>query len=465
MKPRKAFVVPEARGPMIGRNLIRNCLLVAITSLTLAMAAPGQERTENVLTLDQAIELARSHNRELKQAGLEIHKQQEAFSEARTQLYPRFDTYFLGSELLTPLDFTIKSGTLGTFPATGPIPAKDSVIHTPARPVAIASVTVTQPLTQLLRIDLSIRQQRLATELSQQSYLEHQQVLVNEVRHAYYAILQSQSEVESQRALLAYLEELQQLTARRLQQEAVLKADSLRITAQRTKALYQLTVTEDALADRKEALNRLLGRDLLAEFTVEMVPASLPEEAGLQQARKVAIEMRPEIKAETIKKERAALDTKIERTRYIPDVSIQANYLTTPNISFLPQNVGAVGVLLTWQPWDWGQKRHNIAQKVDAEEQAQLSIDNVKEQVLQEVDSSFRRLREARELLTAAQAARDAEAEKLRNQMDAYSHQAIVLSDLLQQQSSVASAEDQYRQGLLAFWRARADFERALGEE
>lgn len=450
---------------MIGRNSIRGRLLVVVTSLTLTTAAQGQERTENVLTLDHAIELARSHNRELKQAGLEIHKQQEALSEARTQLYPRFDTYFLGSELLTPLDFTIKSGTLGTFPATGPIPAKDSVIHTPARPVAIASVTVTQPLTQLLRIDLSIKQQKLATELSQQSYLEHEQMLVNEVRHAYYAILQSQSEVESQRALLAYLQELQQLTARRLQQEAVLKADSLRITAQRTKALYQLTVTEDALADQKEALNRLLGRDLLEEFTVEMVPASLPEESGLQQARKVAIEMRPEVKTETIKKERAALDTKIERTRYIPDISIQANYLTTPNISFLPQNVGAVGVLLTWQPWDWGQKRHNIAQKVDAEKQAQLSIDNVREQVLQDVDSTFRRLREAREMLTAAQAARDAEAEKLRNEMDAYSHQTIVLSDLLQQQSSVASAEDQYRQGLLAFWRARADFERALGEE
>jgi outer membrane protein TolC len=290
-------------------------------------------------------------------------------------------------------------------------------------------------------------------------------MLVNEVRHAYYAILQSQSEVESQRALLAYLQELQQLTARRLQQEAVLKADRLRITAQRTKALYQLTVTEDALADQKEALNRLLGRDLLEEFTVEMVPASLPQESSLQQARKVATEMRPEIKAETIKKERAALDTKIERTRYIPDISIQANYLTTPNISFLPQNVGAVGVLLTWQPWDWGQKRHNIAQKVDADKQAQLSIDNAREQVLQDVDSTFRRLREARELLTAAQAARDAEAEKLRNEMDAYSHQTIVLSDLLQQQSSVANAEDQYRQGLLAFWRARADFERALGEE
>jgi outer membrane protein TolC len=438
----------------------------ALLVMTLgAVVMRGQEEPTKPLTLEEAVSLARSHNRELKQAGLEIHKQQEAFSEARTQLYPRFDTYFLASELLTPLDFTIKSGTFGNFPATGPIPAKDSKVHTPARPVAIISVTATQPLTQLLRINLSIKQQKLGVELSQQTYFVREQDLVNEVRRGYYAILQSQSEIESQRALLAYLEELQQLTGRRLQQQAVLKADSLRIAAQRSKASYQLTVIQDTLADQKEALNRLLGRDLQTEFAVEALPASLPEESSLPQARVFAIGKRPEIKVETIKKEKAALDTRIEKTRYIPDVSIQANYLTAPNITFLPQNVGAVGVLLTWQPWDWGQKRHNIAQKVDAEKQAQLSIDSVRDQVLQEVDSTFRRLREARELLLAAQAARDAENEKLRNDMDAYSHQMILLSDLLQQHSAVASAEDQYRQGLLAFWKARADFERALGEE
>ena len=446
-------------------RLARILSVVFLLMMLPASVMRGQEAPAKTLTLEEAVSLARSHNRELKQAGLEIHKQKEAFGEAKTHLYPRFDTYVLASELLTPLDFTIRAGTLGTFSATGPIPAKDSVIHTPARPVAIASATVTQPLTQLIRIDLSIKQQKLASDLSQQNYFEREQELVNEVRRAYYAILQSQSELESQRALLVYVEELQQLTGRRLHQEAVLKADSLRITAQRSKALYQLTVIQNALADQKEALNHLLGRDLQAEVTVEMVPASLPEESSLQEARKRATEKRPEIKAETIKKERAALETKIEKTRYIPDIAVQANYLTAPNISFLPQNVGAVGVLLTWQPWDWGQKRHNIAQKVDAENQAQLSINNVKDQVLQEVDSSFRRLREARELLTAAQAARDAEAEKLRNEMDAYSHQTVLLSDLLQQQSSVASAEDQYRQGLLAFWRSRADFERALGEE
>src|SRR6266576_1506375 len=189
----------------------------------------GQDGQAKLLALEEAICLARLHNRELKQAGLVIHKQKEALSEAKTQFYPRFDTYLLASELLNPLDFTIPAGTLGTFPATGPIPAQQSQIHTPARPVAITSVTATQPLTQLFRIDLSIKEQKLGAELSQQSYFERKQGLVNEVRRAYYAILQSQSELESQRALHAYLEELQKLTGRRLQQEAVLKADSLRI--------------------------------------------------------------------------------------------------------------------------------------------------------------------------------------------------------------------------------------------
>src|SRR5207244_913273 len=144
-------------------------------------------------------------------------------------------------------------------------------------------------------------------------YFEREQGLVNEVRRAYYAILQSQSGLESQRALLAYIEELQQLTGRRLQQEAVLKADSLRIAAQHSKARYQLTVIEDALSDQKETLNRLLGRELQTEFSVEMVPTSLTEELSLQEARKIATERRPEIKAETIKKEQATLETKIEK--------------------------------------------------------------------------------------------------------------------------------------------------------
>src|SRR5260370_2192025 len=138
---------------MYFRHQIRICLLAAIPSLTFAMGALGQERTSgDVLTLDRAIELARANNRETKRVKFDIDKQREAWAEAKTALYPRFDTYLLGTQLLQPLDFTIKARQLRTYPSTGPIPSKNMDLHTPARPVAVASITATQPITQIPRI-------------------------------------------------------------------------------------------------------------------------------------------------------------------------------------------------------------------------------------------------------------------------------------------------------------------------
>jgi outer membrane protein len=451
---------------MFFRRLIRICLFAAIPSVTFVMGTRGQERTSGeVLTLDRAIELARANNRDTKRAKFDIDRQREASAEAKTSYYPRLDAYLLGTQLLGPLIFTIGAGQLGTYPSTGPIPGSDINLHTPARPIAIASITATQPITQIPRIRFSVTEQRLNEDLSRQSYSQRDQQLVSDVRRAYYSLLQSQSQAESQRATIRSLEELDHLTERRLQEITVLKADSLRVKAEEAKARYQLMVIEDALSDRKESLNRLLGRDLLVEFSVQPVSSALPEELDLQAARKLALAQRPEIRIASIKKNQANIETRIEKARYLPDISVQVNYLTTAGISFLPQNVGAVGALLTWQPWDWGQKHHNIAQKVIAEHEAVLTEEDARDQVLLDVDSQFRKLREARAELAVAERTRDAEQERLRNQTDAYAQQAILLSALLQQQASLATTDDEYRQALLAFWTARADFGRALGEE
>jgi outer membrane protein len=448
-------------------HLLRICFLAAaLSSLTFAMTALGQERPSgDILTLDRAIELARANNRDTRRAKFDIDRQRETSAEAKTQYYPRFDAYLLGTELLTPLDFTIKAGQLGTYPATGPIPGSNIDLHTPARPIAIASITATQPITQIPRIRFSVAEQRLNEDLSRQTYAERDQQMVSDVRRAYYSLLQSQSQAESQRATIHSLEELDQLTERRLQEKAALKADSLHVKAEEEKAKYQLLVIEDALSDRKEALNRILGRDLLIDFSVEPVPTALPEELDLQAARQLALTQRPEIKMASIKTRQANLETRIEKTRYLPDISIQANYLTPAGIDFLPQNIGGIGALLTWQPWDWGQKRHNVAQKVIVEHQTALTAEDTRDQVLQEVDSQFRKLREARAQLAVAESARNAEQEKLRNQTEAYAQKAVLLRDLLQERASLATTDDQYRQALLAFWTTRADFERTLGEE
>src|SRR6266853_1896350 len=438
---------------------------VFVTALFVLPFADAQTNGGAVLTLDQALLLAKANNRDLKLFGLDVGKQREALGEARTHLYPRFDTSVLAAELLTPLDFTIKKGQFGTFSGTGPIPGSNTNLHTPARPIAIASVTATQPLTQLIRIHLFIADQRLKVDAAQLSFDQREQKLTDDVRHSYYQVLQSQIQYESQQSVVKYLEELLQLTERRFDQQAVLKADRLSVKAELAKATYQLTTIEDTLADSKDALNHLLGRSVQTEFSVEPVPATFPEQEDLSAARATALERRPEVKLAANRVRQADLATKSEKTHYIPDIAIQAGYTSPANINFLPQNIGSVGALLTWQPWDWGEKRHKVRQAALAEQQAELTVEDTREQILLEVNSNFRHLREARAHLAVTEALRDAEAEKMRNQKEAYSQQSILLSDLLKQQSSLADAESQYHQAVLAYWSVRADFQKTLGEE
>ena len=455
----------EGAGLVSRQRLVSTTARVLVAALCLFPFADAQTKSGAALTLEEALALARSNNRDLKQWGLDVERQREATGEAKTHLYPRFDTSVLAAELLAPIDFTIKTGQLGTFPGTGPIPGANTDLHTPARPIAIASVTVTQPLTQLIRIHLSVAGQRLRVDAAQFSFDEREQKLKDDVRQLYYQVLQSQLRYESQQSTVKYLEELLQLTDRRFRLQTALEADRLSVKAEVAKATYQLTTIEDRLADSKEALNHLLGRSLRTEFSVEPVASTLLEEQDLVTARAHALQHRPEIKIASNRMHQAELETKSEKTHYIPDIAIQASYLSPVNINFLPQNVGSVGALFTWQPWDWGEKRHKVREAALTEKQAGLSVEDTREQILLDVDSNFRRLREARAHLAVAEALRDAETEKMRNQKEAYSQQSILLSDLLKQQSSLADAESQYHQAVLAYWSARADFQKTLGEE
>jgi outer membrane protein len=448
---------------MHARLAMMTCVLVA--ALCQFQFAVAQTNGATVLTLDEALQLAKSNNRDLKEFGLDVIKQREAVGEAKTHLYPRLDISVLAAQLLAPLDFTINKGQFGTFPGTGPIPGSNTNLHTPARPIAIAAVTATQPLTQLIRIRLSVADQRLKVNAAQLSFAEREQKLTADVRQLYYRVLQWQIQYESQQSLVGYLEELLQLTDRRFCQHAALEAERLSVKAEVAKAKYQLTTIEDGLADGKEILNHLLGRRVQTEFSVEPVPATLPEQENLPAARSIALEHRPEMKLAANRVREAELATRTEKSHYIPDIAIQASYFTPANINFLPQNIGAVGALLTWQPWDWGEKRHKVRQAALAEKQAGLSVEDTREQILIDVDSNFRRLREARSHLVVTEATRDAEIEKMRNEKEAYSQQAVLLSDLLKQQSSLADAEGQYHQAVLAYWSARADFQKSLGEE
>jgi len=220
------------------------------------------------------------------------------------------------------------------------------------------------------------------------------------------------------------------------------------------------------LATQKEQLNSLLGRDVGTAFEVSQAPEFVSFETDLTEARKVALEKRPELQEARLQIQQARLGRRIKKSQYIPDISAGFSYLTARNFSeTVPKNFANVGVAVSWEFFDWGRKKNELAAKEKAIEQAKTGLSETEDQILIDVGDKLRKLQLARQALRVARLSEDSAKENLRVSTGRYKFQAVLLSDVLQSQASLAEASHDYQQALLAFWTAKAEFEKALGED
>ena len=109
------------------------------------------------------------------------------------------------------------------------------------------------------------------------------------------------------------------------------------------------------------------------------------------------------------------------------------------------------GFLLQWQPFDWGQKRHQFESLKNAMKQTSLTERDAEDQVVVDVNRKFRKLAETRALLDTAAVEQEEEREKMRVVANRYAQKAALLSDVLQQRASGAQADAGFQEALAAF--------------
>jgi outer membrane protein TolC len=137
-----------------------------------------QQAAAEVLTLEEAITLALRDNRQVKYAVLEVKKSEERLAAARTRRLPEFKFNALGSQLLSSIDFKFERGVFGYYPGIGPIPSEETVISTPRRPTFVMIGQVNQPLSQLYRIGLNLKQLDAGREIARQEVRAQQQAVI-----------------------------------------------------------------------------------------------------------------------------------------------------------------------------------------------------------------------------------------------------------------------------------------------
>jgi outer membrane protein len=451
------------------RIIFISLLLVLLGS---ASRTPGQQMVAppaEPLTLERAIDLALEHNRSVQNARLAVDNSADRLAALRTRRLPTFKVTTLVSQPLTRFDFTFEKGVFGTFPGTGPIPNEDTTIRSPMTPTALVTGQITQPLSQLHQIKLNIKQLELSREISKEELRLKQQSVINEVKRAYYAALQTQNAFESTEATIKLYRELDRVTGDYVVQQVALKNDQLEVQSKLAKAEYELLTLHDQFAAQKEQLNNLLGRDIRTEFTVsdglETAQFAM-RETDLTAARTRALAQRPEINEARLKVGQAKYDKRIKKSEFIPDVSLSVNYLSPFGYSsVLPKNIASVGVQVEWEVFDWGRKKRELAEKERTITQADNALLDAQNLVLMDVGNQYRKLQESCQLLRVTRIAQTAAQASVQVVVYKYRARAVLLKDVLQEQTALANANYEYQKALLSFWAAKADFEKAIGED
>jgi outer membrane protein TolC len=186
----------------------------------------------------------------------------------------------------------------------------------------------------------------------------------------------------------------------------------------------------------------------------------------LPAARTLALEQRPEIREARLRVKQAEVEKRVKKSEYIPDVSAAFTYASPRNFdSFIPRNFAAAGVAMTWEVFDWGRKKHELAERQKTIEQSNNALRDAESNVMIEVGAKMRDLQQAAQALRVAKLKQETARENMRVSTNKYKIQATLISDVLQTQANLADADYQYQQALTAFWTAKAEYEKAIGAD
>jgi outer membrane protein TolC len=175
--------------------------------------AAGQQSNLPELTLEQAVELAVANNSSLKTASLETQRAADDLAANRTRRFANTQVTALGAQLVTKPSVTYPAGSLGVYSATGPIPATNQKVEIPRKPVGIVNVLVAQPLSTQYQLHLQLKALALGLEGTRQDQVKTRLEVVDQVRRAYYAVVEAQSALDSLQASLPYYRESHRLAA------------------------------------------------------------------------------------------------------------------------------------------------------------------------------------------------------------------------------------------------------------
>ena len=431
--------------------------LVLTTSLALAEPLP-------TLTLNDALRMASGRNLQVLASSKEIERQESIWDANAATRLPKIAMEARHTRLLTPISFNIDPGSLGNFPATGPIPSQPVAISNVGGSQNSIQLTVTQPLTQLHKITLGLEAQEQAIEDATQKNRGDVISVAVQVQDAYLGLVDTQNALVAAKDSLEFTQEMERVTKEYLKEKTVLKADLLDVQTSRAEQEAQLATLQRNYKTQKEQLNYLLARDLNTDFAVQMPTVSQEVSKTIEELEAQAQDQRPDLAQARARLKQALINTEIARAAYIPDLGVQFGYLHNGNSGLLPGTYLTVALVATWDIFDWGGREANVRAKAQQAEEASLQTEDAKQRAALDVSSKFRAVENLRSLEAAKKLQVDAAEEHHRVALAQYQVKAKLAQEVLNTQAKLSSARRDYQKWQIDLAQSVAELYQAVGQ-
>ncbi len=246
---------------------------------------------------------------------------------------------------------------------------------------------------------------------------------------------------------------------------AVPQADVLRVQAEVASAQLQLISARSRVRTAAGQLNTTMGRP--AETPLAIAPPSTdslpPAPADLEDAVRQATASRPELKSEQLRVEAARANVSGARASRAPKLRADGSYGWNDTV-FLPETEEwQVGLSVDMPVFDAGSRAHRLARTKAELAREQAAYDHRVLQVRQEVWAAASELARAWESIAANDTHVRASEESLRVVRERYQTGAALVTDLLDTQTALASAEASLAEARWTYLTARATYDRAIG--
>lgn len=417
------------------------------------------ETPAKTLSLEKSIQIAFKESPALKSAEEGIRAAEYKKKQAQTGFFPKLSSQYRYTYLDKAPITSVQFGESGQI-LTAAVGTQNNYQF---------SLVLDQPLFTGFALTRAYELADLGVDISRIKYEQERLTLAYKIKEAYFNILITQKRKGVAEQSWVQITDHVRVAQQFYQVGIIPLNDLLKSEVELAGAKQNLVRAENGVLLTQAGLNNLLRFSLEQMNDLEDILIYRPFSNSLEECQEEAQKKRPEIKEVETQMAMADKQIALAKSDYYPQAFFQGTYKMqgdNPAVSGSPYTEPTnwdVTAGLRWNFWEWGRTHYLVQERTKQWNQVKEALTQIKDLVRLEVKEAHIGLQESEKNIAVAEKAIQQAEENYRISELRYKEQVATSLEVLDAQTLLTQAKNNFYQALYAYNLAQARLTRAMG--